>query len=185
MQPSALTCTLPGSPPANALLGNDAILDALARQASDGSAVFNAFFGMTPGRLRNAAPLRVIGGSSAVARTAALRAAYEQGYSAFVADGDLMFEAGGIGSAARPVLVVSAFSVACSAPCPIAGMLYADIAERDASDLANLSVQGAVVTRGRHSQLLGGAIAYDAAVLKTLRHRNSIFVRVPGSWRDY
>ena len=178
---AAALATLPGSPPANALLANDPALDALAPPASDGSAVFNAFFGMTPGRLRNAAPLRVIGGSSAVARTAALRAAYEQGYSAFVANGDLMLN----GSAARPVLIVSAFAVACSAPCPIAGMLYADIADRDASDLANLSVQGAVVTRGRHSQPLGGAIAYDAAVLKTLRHRNSIFVRVPGSWRDF
>jgi Tfp pilus assembly protein PilX len=181
---TALT-TLPGSPPANALLGNDSVLDALARQASDGSAVFNAFFGMTPTHLRHAAPLRVIGGSSAAARSDALRAAYEQGYSAFVVDGDLTLDASGIGSAARPVLIVSAFAVACSAPCPVTGMLYADIADRDASDLANLGVQGAVVTRGRHSQPLGGAIAYDPAVLKTLRHRNSIFVRVPGSWRDY
>jgi len=181
---TALT-TLPGSPPANALLGNDSVLDALARQASDGSAVFNAFFGMTPAHLRHAAPLRVIGGSSAAARSDALRAAYEQGYSAFVVDGDLMLDASGIGSAARPVLIVSAFAVACSAPCAVTGMLYADIADRDASDLANLSVQGAVVTRGRHAQPLGGAITYDPAVLKTLRHRNSIFVRVPGSWRDH
>ena len=45
---AALT-TLPGSPAANALLANDSVLDALAHQASDGSAVFNAFFGMTPG----------------------------------------------------------------------------------------------------------------------------------------
>jgi hypothetical protein len=181
----AALSTLPGSPSANALLARDATLDALMRQASDGSAVFNAFFGMAPERFKGAAPVRVIGGGSATERTAALLAAYAQGYSAFAVDGDLMFDANGIGNAARPVLIVSAHAVACSAPCPVTGLLYADIADRDASDLANLAVRGAVVTRGHHLQALGGAIAYDAAVLETLRHRNAVFARVPGSWRDF
>jgi hypothetical protein len=65
------------------------------------------------------------------------------------------------------------------------GLLYGDVAERDASDLANLSVHGAVLTRGRHVQPLGGAIDYDPAVLRALRHRSAVFARVPGSWRDF
>ena len=114
-----------------------------------------------------------------------MRAAYEQGYSAFHVDGELLFDAAALGSAARPVLIVSAHPLGCGGPCEIHGLVYTDVAVRDASDLANVSVNGAVVTRGQHNQAAGMAIAYQAATLQTLRHRTGILVRVPGSWRDF
>jgi hypothetical protein len=177
---AALT-TLPGSPGANALYANDATFGALVH----GAGVFNAFFGTTLDRFARSAPVVGVTGSSAVERAAALRAAYEQGFGAFFVDGELQFDASGIGSAARPVLIVTAHAIGCSAPCVIHGLLYADVAARDPSDLAAVSLRGALVTRGDHLQTLGAAFVYDADVLATLRRRVALFVRVPGSWRDF
>ena len=174
---SVTLATLPGSPPLNALIGNDSALDS--------GTLFNAFFGMTPDRFMTAGPVHRISADSPTARALALKAAYEQGHSAFHVDGELLFDAAAVGSATRPILVASAHPLGCSGPCEIHGLVYTDAAARDASDLANVSIHGAVVTRGQHNQAGGGAIAYQAATLQTLRHRTGMLVRVPGSWRDF
>ena len=174
---SVTLATLPGSPSLNALIGNDASLDS--------GAMFNAFFGTTLDRFKIAGPVRRISADSPTARAAALRAAYEQGHSAFHVDGELQFDPAAVGSAARPVLIVSAHPLGCSGPCEVHGLIYTDVAARDATDLANVSINGAVVTRGQHNQAAGVAIAYQATTLQTLRHRTGMLVRVPGSWRDF
>lgn len=177
--------TLAGSPPANALYAADATLARLLAQQPDGSALFNAFFGMTPDRYRGAPGVRTIAEATAAERGAALRAAHGAGTSAFFVDGDVEFDAAGLGSAERPVLVVARGRVTCSAPCTIHGLLYADLAQRDAGDLANVELRGAAISRGAHAQATGSAITYDAAVLRALRARASTLVRVAGSWRDF
>jgi hypothetical protein len=182
---AAALLTVPGSPSANALYASDAALDALLTQTANGSGVFNAFFGMTPESFKQALPVLRVSGATAADRTAALRVAYAQGYSAFFAEGDLLFDASGIGSAARPVLIVGTDPVRCSAPCQIHGLLYADVAARDATDLTNVGLRGALVTRGEHVQTQGGLFAYDANVLAAVRRNSALLVRVPGSWRDF
>jgi hypothetical protein len=82
-------------------------------------------------------------------------------------------------------LIVSTQHIACSAPCVVHGLLYADVVARDATDLSAIDLRGAAITRGNHAQAAGSAISYDAAALQTLRRRVAVFARVPGSWRDY
>jgi hypothetical protein len=177
----AATMTGPdGSPAASLLAPNDASL-----QATDGEALFVSLLGTTRDRHARSATVARVTGASARDRGEALRQAHAAGYSAFVVDGDLAFDVAVIGSAERPVLIVTADRVSCAASCRLHGLLYGDHAVRPASDLQNVTVQGALVTRGHHVQAGDGGVEYDAAVLETLRRHTGTFVRVPGSWRDF
>lgn len=176
--------TLPGSPAGDAVIENDASLAALAAQGADGAALFTSLFGMDYERLRLAAAVRRIDAGSATGRAASLLAAHAAGYSAFVLDGDLQLAPGSLGSPARPVLIVTRHRVQCSEACQLHGLLYLDVAGLDAGALANLSVHGAIVTRGDHRQARGGGARYAADTLATLQRQTALLVGVPGSWRD-
>lgn len=180
---AATVHTVAGSPHVNAIAPDDPALHSLD-PVSDGEAMFAAFFGTTTERFGTASMVRRISGDSPAERGSALQAAHAQGFSAFEIDGDVLFDSAGAGTAALPVLIVSRHRVECSARCPVHGLLYVDLPQRDAGDMELLDVKGAVVTRGDHAQAAGGSIAYDLPTLQALRRRTGAMVRVPGSWHD-
>jgi hypothetical protein len=169
-----------GTPGKHLLAAHDLALDAAARQD-----LFVAFFGMTAQRFSQAAPVRSVGGTTPAERAAAVLAAYHDGQVAFRLDGDVEFDAASLGMPDRPLLIVTAHRVTCSQPCRLYGLLYGEMPAREEDDLRNVSVVGAVITRGLHRQSGGGAVAYDRAVLEALRLGTAMLVRVPGSWKDY
>jgi hypothetical protein len=131
------------------------------------------------------AVVRRVTGASAAERGAALLAAHAQGFRAFHADGDVLLDADRIGTPDQPALVVSGHRLACTRPCRLHGLVYGDVAIRGASDLQNVTVQGALVTRGDHVQAGAGGVEYDAQVLERVRRLTGLLVKVPGSWRDF
>jgi hypothetical protein len=169
-----------GTPAASLLAPNDASL-----KLDDGGALFVALFGTTRDRHSRASAVARITGASPRERGEALRHAHAAGYSAFAVEGDLLFDATEIGSAERPVLVVTSDRLSCAGPCRLHGLVYGDQAVSPAAHLQNITVQGALVTRGDHVQGGHGGVMYDAEVLEALRLRTGTFIRVPGTWRDF
>ena len=182
---SVQLASLPGSPAINALAANESSLGRLNRESDDGESFFNAFFAMPIGHYRATTMVRTVSDATAGARGQALLTAYQQGYDAFYVDGDLVFESPSIGSTSRPLLLVSSRAIACSQACTVHGLIYSDstLTDRDAG--TGVQVRGAVIARGDHRQSTGDSVSYDPATLSRLRQQAAIFVRVPGSWRDF
>ncbi|HEX5633195.1 MAG TPA: hypothetical protein VFX50_08205 [Gemmatimonadales bacterium] len=143
-----------------------------------------SLLGATAEAWSHRAVVRRVAGSSPAERGAALLAAHAQGFRAFHVDGDVLLDVDHVGAPDQPVLVVSGHRLACTRPCRLHGLVYGDVAIRAAADLQNMTVQGAVVTRGHHVQA-GGGVEYDAQTLERLRQLTGLLVKVPGSWRDF
>ena len=114
-----------GTPVASLLAPNDASL-----RAEDGGALFVAIFGTTRDRHARAPTVARITGATPKERGEALRHAHAAGYTAFAVEGDLSFDAAEIGSAQRPVLIVTSDRLTCAGPCRVHGLLYGDHADR-------------------------------------------------------
>ena len=170
----------PGTPVETLLAANE---PTLGDRTSD--EMFAALFGATVEGYAQWPTVRRISGASARERGAALLAAAEQGYGAFLVDGDLSFDASTIGTPDRPVLVVSSHGIACSVACRLHGLVVGDHAARPASDLQHMTVHGAVVTRGHHVQAGDGGVVYDGDLLERLSSSTGAWVRMSGGWKDF
>lgn len=184
VDPTATVRTLAGTPVGNALAATDEALVALANGQPVDGPLFDVFFGATDVRFQHALSVQSIEGDSASSRTQALKQAYAAGYSAFYVKGNLDLSGEDIGSSDRPVLIVSDEGASCSSACALHGLLFHrhSVSQSGVGDALNIT--GAAITTGDHEQA-GGSIAYDAALLQRLRAQTSIFVRLPGSWRDF
>jgi hypothetical protein len=171
----------PAGTPVETLLASNE--PTLAGRTSD--EMFAALFGATVEGHSQWPTVRRISGASARERGAALLAAAEQGYGAFHVDGDLSFDVSIIGTPERPVLIVSSHGIACLAACRVHGLLVGDLDTRPASDLQQVTVHGAVVTRGHHVQAGDGGVVYDGDILERLSSRTGAWVRMIGGWKDF
>ncbi|WP_295636501.1 pilus assembly PilX N-terminal domain-containing protein [uncultured Methylibium sp.] len=179
--------TLPGSPPANAVIARDESLARLAAQDADGAALFIAWFGATPAQFATTPTTYRIASCSGAGCGVAMQAAHADGHDSFVVDGDLRLDAAGwpggsIGTPERPVMVVVRGRLALEGGVPMHGLVYIDTSDSVATVDAQL--HGALVARGRLTAGGTGTIRHDPDVLARLRTRIGILARLPGSWQD-
>ncbi len=98
--------------------------------------------------------------------------------------GDLEVDAGDVGSATDPVLLVLDGDLDLQDPAArIFGLVYGQ--DTTFAVAGNGEVRGAVVAETDFSSNDSPTIVHDASVLRRLQLQHGSFVRVPGSWRDF
>lgn len=181
--PGLLT-TLPGSPPANALLAHD---DALAAAAADDrdAAFFAAWFGADPTAFAAVSGVHRLTGCDAADCAPRLQQAVTAGRRALLVDGDLTLDAASwpgaaLGGPDDPVLLATTGRLSLRGRLAVHGLVYAD---QVVFDGGALDLRGALVTR---RSLVGsdGRIVFDPALLQRLRRQSGAWIRIAGSWRD-
>lgn len=184
IEPGAVTLVArPGEPVGDGLLPDDPSLAAWLAEPAESS--LRHLVGRTPASLAHAPLLRTLGADTAEARGVELVAAVAAGQTAFLAEAPVRLPGGDVGSTDRPVLLVTREPLVCVAPpCRWHGLVIGTMATRSVGDLEGLVVQGAVVSAGEHRLDVAHDLAFDGALLQTLRWRTAALLRVPGSWRD-
>lgn len=173
----------PGSPSGAGLRADDLTLAALQPGAPDAASI--TFFGRAMDALPRAVPVQRIAAATPDDAGAALARLVAEGHMAFHFQGPARLPTGVHGSAERPLLLTSAHPITCAAaPCIVHGLVYGAMAAREPGDLDGLDVHGAVVSAGAHESAASLSVAFDAAILRTLRHRSAALLRVPGTWQE-
>lgn len=178
--------TLPGTPLANTLITND---DSLWSLSSSTDAMFQAYFGMTLAQYKEQNSQCTVTGTNASANASMVLQLYNDTTLRcrnFFIDGPLQFSSNGtLGSAADPIALVSSSDMTFNGNYDIWGLVYSDSANWNDNGTGTANVHGAVVSRVNYKNNGNGSIIYDADVLKKVREKGGLFVRVPGSWRDF
>lgn len=178
--------TLPGTPAALAMVAAD---DDLHLLSSSHDTLFPAIFGMPLAQFRTHNASCGIAGNDATANALAVIDKHRDAAlkcRAFIVDGPLRFTGeASLGSAERPVVIVSTGSMRLEGRHEIWGLLYAESAEWGGSGGGSTVVHGAAAARQSFRNAGSGSIDYDARLLETLLGQDGRMVRVPGSWRDF
>ncbi len=175
-----------GSAAANTVEG-DADLSALAVPVNAAMALkkplFSSVFGLDPATFRRQPAVRIVpclAGCTSADIAAPL--ANEPSRIIWV-DGSInLDQAGTIGTAAQPVMLVATGTITLSAAVEINGFMYGDNLTWAAGSAGSV-LKGAAVA---HHDIQGNApvvVAYDADILRTISNTRGSFVRVPGSWQ--
>jgi len=194
--------TLPGLPPEASVLINDTSLSSLNTADTTGNALFRSFFGQSmtsfkadrgttvicdPGVTACATGVITCSGGSACA--AAAVNAVGNGKNQLWVDAPLEFTDGNVpvslGTANRPVLLVSPYTTTFTGSKPVYGVLYGASQNWNVLGGGTAVVNGAVITRDDFNSSGNLTLTYDAGVLRKLRPATGSMVRVPGSWRDF
>lgn len=181
--PAGTNVSLVGPPGSSATteVTSDARLDALQAPAAGEPGVFESVFGMdaaTFSRQPAAVFVNCAGGCSSA--SIAVQVANYPGRILWIAGNLDLNQAGALGSAAQPVMLVASGDVTLSAGVNVTGFVYA----RDIVwNAAGASLVGAAVAARDFVGSAPATIAYDGAVLRQISNGYGSFVRVPGSWR--
>jgi len=169
----------PGSA-AGLQLDDDSQMNALA---STPDAFFQAFFGMTPADYRQQ-PGAIQAPCSGTCGSADLASMVAANPSRIVwVNGNVNFDqAGALGSASQPVILVVMGNVTFSANVVLYGAIYSTGNINWTVSAAGGAVIGAVLGLGSYSGASDATFVYDSEVLRRLRQSYGSFVRVPGSW---
>lgn len=178
--------TLPGTPLANTLITND---DSLWSLSSSTDAMFQAYFGMTLAQYKEQNSQCTVTGSNATSNASTVLSLYSDTTLKcrnFFIDGPIQFSGNGaLGTSNDPISLVSPSSMTFNGDWDIYGLVYSDSANWNDNGTGTSNVYGAVVSRVNYKNNGNGSITYDANVLKKVREKGGLFVRVPGSWRDF
>ncbi len=176
--------TVPGTPTELSVRANDASLSAQTE-----AQFFTSLFRMAPATYRSQPALVTLSGCAADCSAALAQAVQDNPGRPIWVDGDLTLVsdiAGGLGSAAEPVLIGASGNINFLATTPIEvfGLVYSQ-----APDWINTGsgavVHGAMVAEGNFIGSGAPTVEYDRAILERLRLFTGSLVRVPGSWRDF
>lgn len=175
-----------GSSAASTVEG-DADLSALALPANAAMALkkplFSSVFGMDPATFRRQPGVRIVpclaGCTSANIATVL---ANEPSRIIWV-DGDInLDQAGTMGTAAQPVMLVASGNITLSAAIEINGFVYGSNLAWAAGSAGSV-LKGAAVAHHNVQGDVPVVVAYDADILRTISHTRGSFVRVPGTWQ--
>jgi len=186
--PGVSLATLPGQPPGNALVGNDASLSALSSTdpTCSNSNMFKAYFGTTIEAYRNAPSTRVLSCSGASDCSSRLDAAYNDGWRSFYFDSDLHLSGNAtLGSQLDPVTIVTPNAMDINGTWDIYGLIFSNSAQWNDLGTGSATIHGAQISCAAYQNNGNGTLTYDADALKNARRLNALLVRVPGSWRDF
>jgi len=183
------TTTTPGQPTANAMVGSDSSLTALATAdpTCSNSTMFKAYFGSTLAQYAASPMVKTIPNcTTAGSCGTAVDAAYNDGWRSFYFPQGFARNnsSGSLGSASDPVTIVSGGDVEINGNIDVYGVVFANNATVNGTGSGNMTLHGALVTCGNFNANGNGTLDYDPAVLESIRRATGAFVRVPGSWTD-
>lgn len=151
--------------------------------AATPDAFFQAFFGMLPADYRQQ-PAAIQAPCTGTCSSADLASIVAANPSRIIwINGDVTLDqAGPLGSATRPVILVVMGNVTFSSNVTFYGAIYSTGDVSWNASAAGGAVIGAVVGLGNYSGASDATFVYDSEVLRRLRQSYGSFVRVPGSW---
>jgi len=176
--PNARVTTVPGGSTALSVVEGDAALAALTTQQ-----LFATHFRLDKAAWRDQpAVTRMVCAAPCGAQLAAAIGPRVDNRLVWV-DGDLELQGPiTLGTPDRPVMLVASGAVRLTGPVVIHGLIYGADIRWDGSPGA---LHGAAISEGDYRGNGTPDLAYDAAVLDSLKRRTGSFARVPGSWRDF
>lgn len=176
-------------PPQSAAAGvvsNDAGIASLSVGATDLQAgrMFAAVFGNWPSTYRQQPAAVIIDCSSTCASSTIRDAVRLNPGRVFIADGNVTFNGGSIGSAAEPIALVINGQLSFSSATDVYGVVFVD------TDVWTTSggpgkVIGALVAQNQISGSGSFSVVHDREVLDRVRWATGSFVVPPGGWRDF
>ena len=186
--PGTTTTTLQGQPAANALVGNDASLSALSSTdpTCENSQMFNAYFGTTIEKYKDAPSTKVLSCGSAADCKSKIDSAYNDGWRAFYFNSDLHLSGNNtFGTQADPITLVTPNAIDINGNNVFYGLIFSNSADWNDIGTGSAIIRGAQVTCAAYNSNGNGTLDYDPDALKNVRRFTGVMVRVPGSWRDF
>ena len=186
--PGTTSTTLQGQPAVNAMVGNDGSLSALssADPTCVNSQMFNAYFGTTIDKYRDAPSTKILSCSSAADCKSQLDAAYSDGWRAFYFSSDLHLSGNNTyGTQAEPITLVTPNAIDINGNNVFYGLIFSNSANWNDIGTGSAVIHGAQVTCAAYNSNGNGTLDYDPEALKNVRRTTGLMVRVPGSWRDF
>jgi len=186
--PGVTWTSIPGQPTANALVGTDSSLSALASSdpTCNESQMFNAYFGSKISSYMDDPTTKPLSCGSAADCSSQLTTAYDQGWRAFYFSSAVQLSGSGtLGSLSDPITMVTPNALTINGNWNIFGMIFSNSADYNNLGTGAANITGALVTCAAYSNNGNGTLAYSSDVLKNLRRSTALAVRVPGSWRDF
>lgn len=181
--------SLPGQPVANAMVGNDSSLAALASgdtASCSESAMFNAYFGSTIEQYRDLPSTRTLRCSSASDCHDVLTNAYNDGWRSFYMDTDLHISGNNTyGSRNDPITLVTPHAIDLNGGNVFYGLIFSNDAQTNDLGTGGAQIYGAQVSCRGYRNNGNGTLTYDTEALLNARRLTALMVRVPGSWRDF
>lgn len=170
--------TVPGTPPASTLVGNDASL----RDTTEDQ-MFAMFFGMSKDAYQNLPSVTKL---ICPCTENTIQTAYNAGARQIWLEGNLTMNANlTIGSVAEPVLLVTNGNIEMRGDLEVYGLLYSTAITWDNTGGGSALLRGAAISEGNYTGNGTPDYYYDPNVLKKLRVEASSYSRIPGSWRDF
>lgn len=201
---SANYVTLPGIPIENAKVANDSSLASLYNSDTTcaNNALFKSYFGSTQAEYASSPNVKTISCSDSASCGLAVMEAVTGAnkYTSFYfPDGfwwnngswdETLYPAnpfGGdnLGSAANPVTIVSGAGFNLSGNISLYGLLYSNNMDFSDVGFGTANVYGAAITCGQYNNNAAGLLRYDSNLLGGSSVDSGVFVRVPGSWKDF
>ena len=185
---STTLTTLPGQPAANAMIGDDASLSALASAdpTCSNSAMFKTYFGSTIDAYKNAPSTKILSCGSAADCKSKLDNAYNDGWRAFYFDSDLHLSGNNTyGTQADPITLVTPNAIDINGNNVFYGLIFSNNSDWNNIGTGSSVIHGAEITCAAYNSNGNGTISYDATALENVRNWTALMVRVPGSWRDF
>jgi len=178
--------SVPGTPPDQARIFNDAYLSTLTSSSDDNMRFFRTFMGMSPSRYQNHPAARVVTCPAGGGCEANLVTAVNAGKRILLVQGPMTISSNQtIGTVAAPVLIVVNGPVTITGAMQLNGMLVAlgDLGWTNTSGAVSqitgmVLVQGDMHTDGRMD------IVYRQSIANELRNRLGSYARVSGGWID-
>lgn len=176
--------TVPGIPPENSVIANDASLSALATADPTCStgAMFAAYFGSTVAEYAASPAVATVTDKSAF--LSKLADGYRSFY--FPSGANLQGTAFTAGSQNDPVtIVVDNGDLKINSQTLIYGLIFGNNAEAGSIGTGSSQIYGALVACNEFTSNGNGVVAYDGKALANAQLNTATMVRVPGSWRDF
>jgi hypothetical protein len=186
--------TIPGQPPQNSIIANDPSLAALASQTPGSCTddkMFGAYFGTTMNAYRDHKSTLQITCSSASDCENKLTTAYNQNWRSFYFHPNgpqnygLELNSMTLGSSNDGVTIVTPGGIRFNGASAIYGLVFSNEAVNSNIGTGNSDIYGAMITCENYQSNGNGTVIYDPNALNSTRRDTAIFVRVPGSWRDF
>lgn len=183
---SAAVSTIPGTPAAASVFGNDTSLSSLTDDQ-----FFQTFFGMTKTEFQNLPTTVQV--TCSTCTNSELRAVVNAGATTIWVNGNLHLNGNDtFGSAARPLIIVVTDNIVVNGTVNIFGAMYSQAATWDNTGGGTAGVCGFLISEGNFTSTgspdpvyPGSNTACPPSVLSTLTRTTGTFARVPGSWRDF
>jgi Tfp pilus assembly protein PilX len=181
--------TIPGQPVQNAIIANDASLNALASadtSSCSGSTMFKTYFGVAIADYAASPQVKTITCPSDC--TSAIDSALADGWKSFYFPAGFSYHGNGtIGApgAGNGVNFVSAGNADINGNATLYGQIFANEALLNDLGTGNSTIIGAVVSCRAMTSTGNGTIQYDSNALGGTGLKPGVMARVPGSWRDF